>query len=210
MDRSSIYFKGFIALVALGVFGYLAGTLTKREADKPAPVISYGEADIGGPFELLDTDGARFTDRDLLGKYALVYFGYTHCPDVCPVDMNRISMVLEGLEEKGISIQNIQPVFITVDPARDTPEVVARFLEAYHPAFIGLTGTQEQMETAARAYKVYYEKILMSEHTDDGDMALMNHSSFFYLMGPDGKYRAHFGADDSVSMITDYLAGILG
>lgn len=211
MNRFPIYLKGLVALTAIAVFGYLAGTLTKRTPDQKPVVVSHGEADIGGPFELVDTNSNPFSDRDLLGRYALVYFGYTHCPDVCPIDMNRISMALEGREQDGASLEDLQPVFITVDPARDTPEVVAEFLENYHPAFIGLTGTQAQMEKAAAAYKVYFEKILMSEqHEEEGeDPSLMNHSSFIYLMDPDGKYVTHFDSSQNVTQLKDALAQIL-
>ena len=98
------YFKAFIAILAVTIIGYLAGTLTKRDSDiKPvvisSTVISHGEADIGGAFELIDTRGDKFTDQNLLGQVSLVYFGYTHCPDVCPLDMNRISMALSALEK---------------------------------------------------------------------------------------------------------------
>jgi protein SCO1/2 len=212
MSRFPIYIKGLVALAAIVVFGYLAGTLTKQPPEPGPVVVTQGEAEIGGPFVLVDTKGRPFTDRDFQGKYALVYFGYSHCPDVCPIDMNKISMALNGLEQDGVSLDNLQPVFITVDPERDTPDVVAGFLQNFHSSFIGLTGTKDQMEVAAKAYKVYYQKILMSEHHEgeDGDPGLMNHSSFIYLMGPDGKYITHYDSSYSVTGLKDALAEVIG
>ncbi len=209
------YFKAFIAILAVTIIGYLAGTLTKRDSDiKPvvisSTVISHGEADIGGAFELIDIKGDKFTEQNLLGQVSLVYFGYTHCPDVCPLDMNRISMALSALEKNFDFEGKLLPVFITVDPLRDPPEVVGEFLAGYHPAFVGLTGTQEQMEVAARAYKVYYEEMLAREHTgememDMADPVLFSHSAYIYLMDKNGKYITHFDETYPASKLADEL-----
>lgn len=182
--------KGIAAIGILMVLGYIAGTITKRTPNPRPVVISHGEADIGGAFNLINTKGEVVTAQSLLGKKALIYFGYTNCPDVCPLDMNRISMALEILEEDGIALSNLQPVFITVDPARDTPDQIALFLANYHSSFIGLTGTMAQMEQAAKAYKVAYKKILEGEMKD-----MVSHSSYVFLMDEDGKYITHFGSD---------------
>jgi len=196
--------KGLLALAFLIILGYAAGTLTKHEKDPRQMVVSYGIAEIGGAFQLIDTDGRMVTDQTLLGKPALIYFGYTNCPDVCPLDMNRISMALEILDQEGPGLDFLQPVFITVDPERDTPEQIAAFLRGYHPAFIGLTGTIEQMAQAARAYKVGYEKILSGEME-----GMMNHSSYIYLIDGQGKYLTHFGSGVPPTELAKALAGYL-
>ena len=198
-----------LTAIAGAAVGFLLWTLAGGVGDEHKPVvISHGEADIGGPFELVDTKGGTVTDRTLLGKHALVYFGYTSCPDVCPLDMNRISMALGTLEQEFILVDKIRPVFISVDPARDTPDVIAAFLDQYHPLFLGLTGTEDQMQQAADAYKVYVEGILASEHGGH-DPGLINHSSYIYLMGPDGRYVTHFGSDMPPSRLAEALAGHL-
>ena len=197
--------KGAAAIIILLVLGYFAGILSER-APGPAPVvISHGEADIGGAFELVDTGGNVVTDQTLLGKKALIYFGYTNCPDVCPLDMNRISMALNILAEDRPVLEVLQPVFISIDPARDPPDQVARFLARYHPSFIGLTGTFEQMERVAKAYNVAYEKILAAE-----DQPLINHSSNIYLMDEQGKYITHFGSDVPPGALAEAILGHLG
>jgi protein SCO1/2 len=196
--------KGTAAIIILLVLGYFAGALSER-TPKPAPVvISYGEADIGGAFRLVDTGGNVVTDQALLGKKALIYFGYTNCPDVCPLDMNRISMALDILEQDRPVLEVLQPVFISIDPAHDSPDQVARFLARYHPSFIGLTGTFEQMDQVAKAYKVAYEKMLAAE-----DKPLINHSSNIYLMDEEGKYITHFGSDVPPNDLAEVIAGHL-
>lgn len=208
------YFKGFVAILAVTVIGYFAGTLTKREPDPKPVVISHGEADIGGVFELIDTKGEIFTEQNLLGRVSLIYFGYTHCPDVCPLDMNRISLALSDLEQDLDLAGKLLPVFITVDPIRDPPEVVAEFLTRYHPSIVGLTGTREQMEIAAKAYKVYYQEMLAREHGGEMDMnpetninklVLFSHSSFIYLMDKNGKYITHYDESYPASKLADEI-----
>lgn len=208
------YFKGFVAILAITVIGYFAGTLTKREPDPKPVVISHGEADIGGVFELIDTKREIFTEQNLLGRVSLIYFGYTRCPDVCPLDMNRISMALSDLEQDLDLAGKLLPVFITVDPVRDRPEVVAEFLTRYHPSIVGLTGTREQMEIAAKAYKVYYQEMLAREHRGEMDMnpetkinklVLFSHSSFIYLMDKNGKYITHYDESYPASKLADEI-----
>lgn len=195
------FVKAVAVLIIITVLGYAAGTLSERP--QPPEVISHGTAEIGGPFELVDTNGALVTDQSLLGRYSLIYFGYTNCPDVCPLDMNRISMAVEILEDAG-GLENLQPVFISIDPVRDTPEVIGAFISQYHASFIGLTGTPAQIEVAAKAYKVAYEDMLAAE-----DKPLINHSSHIYLMDEAGKYITHFGPEVSPSALAEALRGYL-
>ena len=132
---------------------------------------------IGGPFELTDHHGRTVTDREIIDRPTLIYFGYTFCPDVCPWDAARNAQVVDMLAEQGLAAQ---PVFVSVDPARDTPEVLARFAGNLHPAMIGLTGSDEQVRAASQAYRTFFQR-----HDGDGDeFYLVDHSTFSYLALP--------------------------
>lgn len=149
-------------------------------------------ARIGGPFTLVDQQGRRFTQRDLLGRYSIVYFGYTFCPDACPTDMGAIGAGLRQVEASDpAKAAQVTPVFVTVDPARDTPKIVGQFARAFHPRAIGLTGTPAEVDAAAKAYGVAHSLGPKSP----GGGYLVDHSRAAYLMGPDGKPLALAGAD---------------
>jgi cytochrome oxidase Cu insertion factor (SCO1/SenC/PrrC family) len=151
-----------------------------------APV---AEMTIGGPFTLVDSAGHNVTDRNFRGKYMLVYFGYTTCPDVCPTTLADVASALDTL---GARAAEVQPVFITVDPARDTPAVVGAYAANFGPRWVGLTGSADQVATAAHEYRVYYAK----HRTGDGPLDYtMDHSSILYLIGPDGRFIAPVPAD---------------
>jgi len=141
---------------------------------------------VGGPFELTDHTGRTVTNRDFLGNYMLIYFGYTWCPDICPVDVLVMS---EAMEVLGEASTRVQPIFITVDPNRDTISSLSQFVSHFHPQLIALTGTEEQIAIAAKAYKVYFKK---GEELESADDYLVDHTSFIYLMGPDGKFLEFF------------------
>lgn len=134
---------------------------------------------IGGPFELIDHTGAAVTEKSFGDRHLLIYFGYTFCPDVCPTELAGMATAVDRL---GADAAKVQPLFITVDPARDTVEVMADYVGLFHPDLVGLTGSDEQIASAARAYRVYYGRA----ETDDPDHYLMDHSSLVYLMAPDG------------------------
>ena len=150
------------------------------------PDRSTGKALIGGDFSMVDHNGKPFTQDNLKGKYALVYFGFTHCPDICPTGLMIISNALKSLNGKA---EKIQPVFVSVDPERDTPDILAQYVQAFHPSFIGLTGSLEQVQQIADAYKVYFSKV---EDEDSALGYLVDHSGYIYLMDPKGEYLAHF------------------
>lgn len=145
-----------------------------------------GIARIGGPFVLVDHTGAERTEADLKGRHALIYFGYSFCPDVCPT---ALADMLIALDELGPDAERVQPVFITIDPDRDTPAVLKDYIPNFHPRLIGLSGSAAQVSRAARAYRVYYAKV---DDPEAGDNYLMDHSSVIYLMDPDGRYLTHF------------------
>ena len=148
---------------------------------------------IGGPFSLEDGNGRQVTDRDFRGKYMLIYFGYTFCPDVCPTTLTDMA---DALDRLGPKADRLQPLFITIDPKRDTPAVVKQYAAAFSPRLIGLTGSPEQIAQVANAYRVYY-----AEHRTGpgpGDYT-MDHSSILYLMGPDGRFIAPIRADETAA-----------
>jgi protein SCO1/2 len=170
--------KSRIFLILCLFFGLLASACG---GPKPEPPLK--DAAIGGPFTLTDQNGRAFRDSNLAGKYAIVYFGFSHCPDVCPTDLASISQALRGIEADDPALgAKLQPVFITVDPERDTPSVLKQYVAAFHPRLIGLTGSPQQIADAAKKYAVYYAK----QPTPDGSYT-MDHLRIVFLMGPDGQ-----------------------
>ena len=158
---------------------------------------------IGGPFELTNQFGETIRASDFHGSYILVFFGYTYCPDVCPTTLTTISTALDML---GDAASDVTPIFVTVDPDRDTPEYLKDYLQHFHPAIQGLSGSQDQTRQLAKDYGVYYAKV--QEGGDDADY-LMDHTAIVFLMGPDGQYAAHFGHDATADVMAERLAGIL-
>jgi protein SCO1/2 len=146
------------------------------------------EADIGGPFTLVDQDGKPVTEAILDGHLNVIYFGYTYCPDVCPTTLQDITAALDMM---GDDAKEVQPILITVDPERDTPEVLKEYVGWFYPTMIGLTGTPEEIEAAKQAYKVYSAKA-PQEDDETGENYLVDHSSIVYVMGPDGQFITHF------------------
>lgn len=194
----------FIAIAALSVVVvatlgrfYLAGMNATTSQ-------SVGKASIGGPFQLTDHTGKTVTDKDYRGKYMLIYFGYTFCPDVCPTSLGIMGDALDMLNPK--QLDQIVPIFVSVDPDRDTPEVLADYVPNFHDKIIGMTGTHEQVKAAARAYKAFYAKV--NEDDPDGNY-LMDHSSITYLMGPDGQYAKIFSHATPAEQIVKGLAEFL-
>jgi len=144
--------------------------------DCRSSVVAGGAAAIGGPFTLMDHNGQLVSEADVITGPTLVYFGYSFCPDVCPLDNARNAEAVDLLKAEGL---DVRPVFVSVDPDRDTPAVMGEFVSYMHPDMIGLTGTADQIKVAAKAYKVYYRKATEDEHY------LVDHSTFTYLMAPE-------------------------
>ncbi len=159
--------------------------------------IAGGTATIGGPFELINAKGDTVTDADVITEPSLVYFGYTFCPDVCPMDTARNADTVDVLAERG---QSITPVFISVDPERDTPEVVGDFAENLHEKMIGLTGSQEQVKAASKTYKTYFKK-----QEGDPEYYLMDHSTFSYLVLPELGFVEFFRRDETPEQMADKI-----
>ncbi len=158
-----------------------------------------GAAAIGGPFTLTDENGRQVTEADVLAGPALVYFGFTYCPDVCPTDLARNAEAVDVLEEQGYEVT---PVMISVDPGRDTPEVLKEWTDYLHPRMIGLTGTPEQLQAVAKTYKTYFQA---PEDTSD-DTYLVDHMTQTYLMLPGRGFADFFSRDDSADIVAERTA----
>ncbi len=142
----------------------------------------------GGDFSLVDHTGRPVTEKDFLGNFLVVFFGYTYCPDVCPTTLNDVAIALDLL---GDGSKRVQPLFISVDPKRDTPDVLADYVRAFDARIVGLTGTQAQTRAVAKAYRVSFAKARAAGGEGDSDYTV-DHSAFVYFMGPDGTYLNHF------------------
>ncbi|ROU03185.1 SCO family protein [Histidinibacterium lentulum] len=151
---------------------------------------------LGGPFTLVSETGETVTDADVIDRPTLIYFGYTFCPDVCPLDSMRNALALEMLEERGVDAKG---VFITVDPARDDVEVVRDFTDNFHEDMLGLTGTAEQVDAAAKAYRVYYDARI----EEDPEFYLVDHSAFTYLVLPEAGFIDVFRREAAPEEIAD-------
>lgn len=171
-----------------------------QAADEMLPVTV---AAVGGPFELVDHRGQTVTDQSFRGRFMLVYFGFTFCPDICPTELTMISQTLDTL---GDEAEAVEALFITIDPERDTVEAMADYVGLFHPRLIGLTGTAEQVAGAARAYRAYYARV-----EDPGaSYYLMDHSTFVYLMGPEGENLAVFPPGTSSDRLAAEIRRRLG
>ena len=197
MTRRFTILVGGIAGLAAGI-AFLGLMLAARQNVNEG-VSAASSVTIGGPFTLIDTNGKTVTDQTYRGKWILIYFGYTFCPDACPTALNDVSVALEKL---GARADRIQPLFITVDPKRDTPQVMAEYLKSFDHRIVGLTGSQAQTDSVAKAYRVYAAS---QESDGDHDHYLVDHSAYFYLMNRDGKFVNVIAGDLSGDQIADRL-----
>lgn len=199
MDRRIAILAVLAVVVGVGFTAFTAFS-DKGSDDKFAQCRAGQVAggDLGGAFTLLNAKGEEVTDQDVITGPSLVYFGYTFCPDVCPLDNARNVEAISILEERGL---DITPVFISIDPERDTPEVVGDFAANFHPRMIGLTGTPEQVAAASKAYRTYYAR----QNSDDPDYYLMDHSTFSYLVFPETGFADFFRRDETPEQMADRL-----
>jgi protein SCO1/2 len=158
--------------------------------------------DIGGPFTLVSENGETVTEAEVMTQPSLVYFGYTFCPDVCPLDASRNAEAVELLEEEGMEVQ---PIFVTIDPERDTPEVLAEFTDYLHPRMLGLTGSPEQVRAASQAYKTFYQR----QPSEDDEFYLVDHSTMTYLMLPEHGFVDFFRRDVTAEAMAERTACFL-
>ncbi|MDP6344208.1 MAG: SCO family protein [Alphaproteobacteria bacterium] len=195
---------GRIALLAAAtVIGVALGLIFNAFlADDGGPVVVTGVPKIGGPFELVDHRGRTVRESDFRGAHLLIFFGYTYCPDVCPTELQKMSAAMDLLGDAG---DKVRPILISIDPERDTVAVLADYVANFHPRLIGLTGSVEQVAVAAKAYRAYYAK---APADDEGDY-LVDHSSFIYFMGPDGKYLSHFSPTSTPEAMAEKIRSLL-
>jgi protein SCO1 len=192
-----------VAIVFAALLVVAAGVLLAlaiRETPRGAAGTALANA-IGGPFRLIDQSGKPVSDADLKGKWQLVFFGYTHCPDACPTALNEMALALDQLGEKR---GEVEIVFITVDPDRDTPEVMKSYVQSFDAPIIALTGSPEAVAQAAKAYRVYYAK----HPRADGDYD-MDHSAVIYVMNPEGRFTATFTPDSTADAIAQRLQKLI-
>ncbi|OJJ44253.1 hypothetical protein ASPZODRAFT_135043 [Penicilliopsis zonata CBS 506.65] len=161
-----------------------------------------GRPKVGGPFVLKDLDGKEFTAEDLKGKYSFVYFGFTHCPDICPDELDKMAAIIDKVKEETKDENIFLPVFITCDPVRDTPEVLREYLREFHPGIIGLTGTYEQVKHVCKMYRVYFST---PQNVKPDEDYLVDHSIYFYLMDPEGDFVECIGRQDTPESATKVI-----
>ncbi len=199
MQRTGLYAVTAVVLITALLGGLGVMVWSKHSANScQSGQVAGGPGAIGGPFTLIDGDGKTVTDTQIITKPTLVYFGYTFCPDVCPVDNARNAEAVDILAKRGI---DAQAVFISVDPKRDTPQVMKQYAANMSPRMVGLTGTEEEVRKAAKAYKVYYK---LGDQTQD--YYLVDHSTFTYLMLPGKGFAGFFRRDVTAQQMADQTA----
>jgi protein SCO1/2 len=187
------------AVLSMGTASALAVAWQLFGGVPASQVTTSGSAAIGGPFTLVSTNGETVTNRTYRGKWLLTFFGYTFCPDACPTALNNISVALEKL---GPDANKLQPLFITVDPRRDTREVMSEYLKSFDSRIIGLTGSQDQIDQVSKEYRVY---VAPQKPESDGDYYLVSHSAYIYLMNPDGKFVNVIAGSEAGEEIATWL-----
>ena len=202
--RSILLFAGACAAIAAALIVVTLVVISRPAGGlQPGEVVSTGQAEVGGPFQLVDHDGRPVDQTMLDGKWSLVFFGFTYCPDYCPTTLQALDATRERLGDKG---KDLQIVFVSVDPERDTPQALKDYLssDGFPEGVIGLTGTPAQVKAAADAYRAYYQKV------GEGEDYTMNHSLTVYLMGPDGRFRTavaeELGPENSADVIQRAMA----
>lgn len=189
--------------LALGLFAGVGTAYIALNLPGNSGPQATGRVAIGGPFSLLDTTGQRRTEKDYAGKPMLVFFGFTNCPDVCPSGLQTLTVALDKLGDKA---NGLTPLFITVDPERDTPQSMAAYIKSFHPRIQGLTGTPQDVQAAIKAYRVYAVKV---PDEKDPTRYSVDHSSFFYLMNANGEYTKHFPHSTDADVLAKALAAAL-
>jgi protein SCO1/2 len=190
--------RGLCLGVWLALAPAVAADAPARSAAEIMDILMWNREPVGGPFELIDQAGRPRTERDFRGQLMLVYFGFTYCPDICPTDLQAIGLAMDRL---GKDAESVQPLFISVDPARDTAEHLADHVKMFHPKLIGLTGSADAIRKAADAYKVYFSKVDLNK---DGGYTI-DHTSFIYLMDREGNYLGFFPPGTSAERMVEII-----
>lgn len=199
--------SAFALLIGAGI-GYMqisqqAATVIKREPAAGAQTnANIAGVQVGGPFTLTDQDGKTVTEKTYDGKYKLIFFGFSYCPSICPTELSKMAKIMKEL---GASADKVQPIFISTDPARDTPAVLKDYVSLYHPKLVGLTGTPDQIETIKKSYRVFASKV---PGATPGDYSI-DHSSFTYLMGPQDAFIGIYRSEDTADKIAGDIKSVL-
>jgi len=192
-----------IAFFMIGAAAAIAVLSDRLAQPSPRFIKVEGKATIGGDFALTDHTGKRVTRADFAGRHALVFFGFTSCPDICPMALQTMAQAIDKLGPTG---EQVVPVFITIDPERDTVERVADYVGQFHGRMVGLTGTDKEIQAVAKVYRAYYEKVADESSSDD---YAMDHTSIIYLMDGNGEYAAHFAFNADAEEIARRTGEIL-
>ena len=181
---------GICAVIGTGLVTYYISEKERRQTQVTmgSQTKTIGKAAIGGPWSLFNTEGRLVTDTNYRGRFQFVYFGFTKCPDICPNELVKIGKIFETLDAKPEIAGQIKPLFISIDPRRDTIDQLKVYAQDFHPAFDWLTGTPEQVNAVAKAYRVYWSKVDVTTDEDDDDEYSVDHTIVTYLMGPDGEF----------------------
>lgn len=188
-----------LVLAALAIEWAWLQTEGRNSAGQVSPLSAVQPAGLGGSFSLIDHDGKAVSDRDYQGQLVLLVFGYTFCPDVCPTTLQRVAEALDLLD---VRAERVQPLFVSIDPERDSPDALAAYVAAFHPKLVGLTGSPEQLRQITASYRVYHAK------AGSGDDYLIDHSAYIYLIGADGDlltYLRHDAAPDAIAAVLEPL-----
>lgn len=201
---------GLTMATGAGILWWYQQEKTRKLEAISGKAVVVGQAAIGGPFALIDSKGKPFTHEDLKGRFSLLYFGFTHCPDICPEELEKLASALDIVDGSNKMGKNgIVPVFISVDPERDGPAQVGAYVSEFHPRMIGLTGTVESVKSAARAYRVYYTKASVGGDSTSDDDYLIDHSIITYLLDPEGNFVTFYGrnytAEEIAANISKHL-----
>jgi cytochrome oxidase Cu insertion factor (SCO1/SenC/PrrC family) len=221
MKKSTLIALGICSVFALVVVGITVAVMpglvsdgnrarmaNNPAANAPTGGVQIGKAAIGGPFTLINQDGETVTQATFDGQYRLMFFGFTHCPDFCPTKLYHISQMLDRLPAEQVA--KIAPIFVTIDPARDTAPILKDYLTGFDPRFTGLTGSAEQVAAAAKAFRVYFQKV----PGDDPEFYNVDHSTFTYVMGPDNSFIDVITYDTPIEVMVEkvgsYVSGSAG
>ena len=203
MTRNRLIRIAVIAVAGLGLAALIAAAQIQSGPAVKKPPLPVAGGHVGGPFTLIDHTGKTVTEKDFAGKYLLIYFGFTYCPAICPTELQKMN---QALKQIGPAADRVQPLFITIDPERDTQAVMQAYVPQFHPRLIGLTGTTEQIGDALEGWRVYARKVedpAMADYT-------MDHSSYIYFMDPDGQLLGLYGTDSTPADIAAGIHNALG